>query len=958
MYSLNLIRGEWMQALTNDIGFPSKGKIAGIEVADREQDSITLTWETLTDADSYSLYRASGMFGDDCFDEIASGITGNSYTDSGLEANSLYYYQIVPVVNGEKDDKRASGILPVAVKPSDIPWATAEFESAGFFYMNNSVYRQMVCGYYPYGTDGCEVMYRLAGTDDEWQEAEITTYNNGDNYDWYFYSDGIPAGRYELQITPYVENIYGERAYGNTVAAEFWAMYPSPKNGYAEYDESVGKVTLTWDAVEGASEYALYYKTDFSNHSVTKLGITDTCTFIHENVEPGTSYVYYVCVCNESIEGEALEYSLPAEITMTTSGKKMYRTQYFFPIQYGDNRYDGNEHEATIQVDSGIKDVGAFTVYYSPRGEFRWTTDKPVNAGVYLVAVDIAETDTYAAVSKLRDDDWEIEIHRSTIMVIPDENIQKEEGDEDPVLTYTYRGNVEGEIPGFTGELSRDEGETMGQYWIHGGTLELADNGNFLAANYEMDFYDDYATMGIYGVMFDKPEVTIVSTTKHSGVIEWEPVRKALGYVIYDYWDDEILGLTSNTTFEITGLETDTSYTYRIYPYRSFENVEDLYRFTDFSFRTDPRDVLTADNFIFSAENAVYDEMPHGATITCKIPGVEIRSIVYTSDEHPQWWSEDLPVYPGWYLVAIDTEYNDEYERAFYLRDESWEFTIGKATLPGSLPEAAELTFTNGNQNLIKCYEDSAFVEYALGEDDVNPPADGWDYTIPMGEKAGTYYVWYRSIGKDAYIDIPPTCLLVTIAKYPDPPFKPEPVLQCWYSSKKVGDVEVSYGWSWADEDKDRVFVGDESITATAVYTGDNCDCYENITTSVTIIRTWCSHDHVTMTPAKEPTQTEPGNITFWTCDDCGKYFLDEGLSIIEKKDWFIPALGGKKGDADGDNDITPKDVTMLRRHLAGGWIVTIIEANADVDGDGDITPKDVTILRRYLAGGWGVTLG
>ncbi len=62
-------------------------------------------------------------------------------------------------------------------------------------------------------------------------------------------------------------------------------------------------------------------------------------------------------------------------------------------------------------------------------------------------------------------------------------------------------------------------------------------------------------------------------------------------------------------------------------------------------------------------------------------------------------------------------------------------------------------------------------------------------------------------------------------------------------------------------------------------------------------------------------------------------------------------------GDIDDDQNITPKDVTLLRRHLAGGWDVTINEKAADVDGDGSITPKDVTILRRYLAGGWGVEL-
>ena len=62
-------------------------------------------------------------------------------------------------------------------------------------------------------------------------------------------------------------------------------------------------------------------------------------------------------------------------------------------------------------------------------------------------------------------------------------------------------------------------------------------------------------------------------------------------------------------------------------------------------------------------------------------------------------------------------------------------------------------------------------------------------------------------------------------------------------------------------------------------------------------------------------------------------------------------------GDINGDGEINAKDVTMLRRFLAGGWNVEIEKTNSDVNRDGEINAKDVTMLRRYLAGGWGVTL-
>lgn len=62
-------------------------------------------------------------------------------------------------------------------------------------------------------------------------------------------------------------------------------------------------------------------------------------------------------------------------------------------------------------------------------------------------------------------------------------------------------------------------------------------------------------------------------------------------------------------------------------------------------------------------------------------------------------------------------------------------------------------------------------------------------------------------------------------------------------------------------------------------------------------------------------------------------------------------------GDIDGDGTINAKDVTTLRRYIAGGWEVSILSANADIDDNSEINAKDVTMLRRYLAGGWGVVL-
>lgn len=54
-------------------------------------------------------------------------------------------------------------------------------------------------------------------------------------------------------------------------------------------------------------------------------------------------------------------------------------------------------------------------------------------------------------------------------------------------------------------------------------------------------------------------------------------------------------------------------------------------------------------------------------------------------------------------------------------------------------------------------------------------------------------------------------------------------------------------------------------------------------------------------------------------------------------------------GDADGDNDVTMKDVLAMRKLIAN-MEVEINEEAADVDGDGDVTMKDVLLVRKYIA--------
>lgn len=58
---------------------------------------------------------------------------------------------------------------------------------------------------------------------------------------------------------------------------------------------------------------------------------------------------------------------------------------------------------------------------------------------------------------------------------------------------------------------------------------------------------------------------------------------------------------------------------------------------------------------------------------------------------------------------------------------------------------------------------------------------------------------------------------------------------------------------------------------------------------------------------------------------------------------------GYKRGDADGDGNVTILDATVIQRKLADLHVVSFNEKAADVDGDG-LNITDATKIQRYLA--------
>lgn len=53
-----------------------------------------------------------------------------------------------------------------------------------------------------------------------------------------------------------------------------------------------------------------------------------------------------------------------------------------------------------------------------------------------------------------------------------------------------------------------------------------------------------------------------------------------------------------------------------------------------------------------------------------------------------------------------------------------------------------------------------------------------------------------------------------------------------------------------------------------------------------------CVHEFAVKTAAKAPTCTEPGNVAYWYCKECGKYFNADMTEELSKEELVIPATG------------------------------------------------------------------
>ena len=108
----------------------------------------------------------------------------------------------------------------------------------------------------------------------------------------------------------------------------------------------------------------------------------------------------------------------------------------------------------------------------------------------------------------------------AVITVTPDAGQSKTYGEDDPTLTYTASGAVNGETPAFSGKLERTAGVDAGSYAITGGTLALKDGSGFKADNYTLELADEVVYFTIHRAAYGDRTVNGSAMYDNNGTVD------------------------------------------------------------------------------------------------------------------------------------------------------------------------------------------------------------------------------------------------------------------------------------------------------------------------------------------------------------------------------------------------------------------------------------------------------
>jgi fibronectin type 3 domain-containing protein len=235
----------------------------------------TLSWSAVADATSYNIKRSTVSGGP--YTTIATGVTGTSFTDTGVTTDTKYYYVFSAVTSDFESDNSAEASSVVLAAPQNLT-ASANLKQVALSW--SAV------------TNATSYNIKRAAASDVGPYTTIATGVSGTSF-----SDTalIPGTTYFYVVSA----VNSANESGNSTKASALIL-TAPQNLTVRANES--QAALSWNSVANAASYNVKRAAASGGpYTTIATGVTGT-TYTDTSVTNGTTYYYVVSAVNSTNE--------------------------------------------------------------------------------------------------------------------------------------------------------------------------------------------------------------------------------------------------------------------------------------------------------------------------------------------------------------------------------------------------------------------------------------------------------------------------------------------------------------------------------------------------------------------------------------------------------------------------------------------------------------------------------
>lgn len=247
-------------------------------------DIITLNWDSVTGATGYNIYysaTATGTF------VLLGNVVNNTASHTSVAADTTYFYKLV-ATDGTTEGavssafSGATGVLIEA--PTDVLASQGTYSDKILLSWTATT---GATGYNVYSATGSEGPFSLLGVVSSTGVNQTSVAANTTYYYKITATDGTTEG-----------------LASSTLSGFTGALISSPTSTLASQRTYTDKIVLSWDAVDGATSYKVYYSAQ-TDGPFTLLGTAPNEGANHTSLDPGSTYFYKVTASDGTTDSEA-----------------------------------------------------------------------------------------------------------------------------------------------------------------------------------------------------------------------------------------------------------------------------------------------------------------------------------------------------------------------------------------------------------------------------------------------------------------------------------------------------------------------------------------------------------------------------------------------------------------------------------------------------------------------------